>query len=278
MVKEWRNDIDRVSFYRDQVNNPNNISSWLPKIQASGFSIPETTILPMDDELEYLCSTDVYGDTNDAEAEEAYKQRTLEKIRNVGIPDGKELFVKAGAFSWRNIFFYPHVTEKQGIVSIPGKYACIFASAKSFNYPTGAELVIREFIHTGYDRPTILSGQKLNPEFRMIYDFDTHAILGLYPYFQEINYATFFPDMHQEHAPGWIDAVDGLGALREMKPELDEEFLRLKPDLEREALEKLKDVSMSDVWYIDFLHDGERFWLIDMSLLKTVTLYDPGIL
>ncbi|MCD8110416.1 MAG: hypothetical protein LUE14_10025 [Clostridiales bacterium] len=137
-------------------------------------------------------------------------------------------------------------------------------------------MAIREFIHTDYDRPTVLSGQKLNPELRMIYDFDTHSIIGTYPYFQEINFSPWLPHRREEYVPGWIDPVDGLYELHQSMPVLEEEFHQLKPVLEAEAETKLKTIPLSDTWYIDFLYDGHDFWLIDMSLLSSVTRYDRG--
>lgn len=48
--------------------------------------------------------------------------------------------------------------------------------------PLSTNLVFREFIETGYDRPSIYHGLKLNTEFRIFYDFDGHRFIQGFNY------------------------------------------------------------------------------------------------
>lgn len=227
--------------------NPNNMSYWLPKFHEKGFFIPDTEIIFLNVEwMDWLLS-DSYKPEKIAE----FSLWINKKLEEIGFNTNRELFIKTGNFSNKFCFSDCHIKNADNIGE---HFLNVFYGSMCVGCDISPEICVREFIHTSYERPTIYDGMKLNTEFRVFYDFDKQKIVDIFNYWDR---QTMQQHLHQPNElRRFNDSIDSI--------EKDFEFL--KDILSKQVEENIQSVSLTGIWSVDFMFDGEKFWLIDAAI------------
>ena len=246
---------DTTEYVRSLYNNQskNNLSYWYNKINTSLIT-PDTIIIPLSFERFYWLGNDRYEQDDIA----AFSHELIEYMHQHNFNTDRELFVKTGTFSNKFRFNHgPHVTDINNI----GTHAleCAYGGL-CVGCEFSREIVVREFIHTDYVRPSIYDGMKLNTEMRVFYDFDNNVVLGIFNYWDK---ETMIQHLHNDELSIFTSCID----------DIERDVQRLTPILLQEC-EKLKSVNLQNQWSIDFLWDGHQFYLIDMALAQNSYYFD----
>lgn len=226
--------------------NPNNMSYWLPKFQDKGFNIPETTIIPLTLEWMDWLFSDNYKPEKIAKFSEWIKEKLSEKEFDTD----RELFIKTGNFSNKFCFEDCHLKK---IDNIGQQFLNIFYASMCVGCDSSPEICVREFIRTSYDREKIYDGMKLNTEFRVFYDFEKKKIVGMFNYWdREV----------RNHLYNCYDII----RFDKSIDAIEKDFEFLKDILAKQVDGNIKEVELKGIWSIDFMFDGEKFWLIDAAI------------
>lgn len=235
-----------MEYYEKCKRNENNMSFWLPKIRDKGFNIPDTVIVDITpEELEWLQS-----DSYKKEDIEEFSQKLQKRIKETGFNTKRDLFIKTGTFSGKFCFKFCHLSDFKNIGQ---QFLDVFYSGMCVGCSSSPEVVVREFIHTASERGTIYEGMKLNTEFRCFYDFEKQCIMGIFNYWDT---KTMMDNLWKPE--------DREAFSKESKT-LEKEFEEKKEKLREHILANIGSVDMKGQWSIDFMADGEKFWLIDMA-------------
>lgn len=241
-------------FYENAKRNPNNMSNWLPKVQGKGFNIPETIIISIPMERFLWLTNDDYQ----PEAIRRFNDWLASEIRKTGFDTNRELFMKTGNFSDKFLFTNPYLKDMDNIGE---KFLHIIYDSMCVGCDPSPEAVVREFIQTSYERKSIYHGMKLNTEFRVFYDFTEKRLLKIFNYWDT---ETMLKGLYDE---------DDLKTFKQECGNIEKDFKKLCPSLEKEC-SVLSEVELSGIWSVDFLWDGEKFWLIDMAIGQQSAYYD----
>lgn len=248
---------DELHYSRDtycqSIKNPNEFAFWFPKIVSTGFRIPESKVIQLPLDLYYA----VYNE------EGAYSPKTTAALKAYisvmwPLSDGDldinaPLFFKQGTASGK--FTFGRSCIAHGLDDIVRKIRSTSYEALCCDKPQSAYLVFRELIRPGYDRPTIYGGMPLNTEFRVFYDFDSHAFINAFNYWGDHD------AMVERMDSGEAEVYESVF------PVLEAEYSTLLPRLMAECNEKLKDVVLRGKWSVDFMWTGSEFVLIDMATM-----------
>lgn len=233
--------------FEKEKKNKNNMSYWLGKVADTGFAIPETLIHPLPDEWSKWLVSDNYKPEKIAE----FNRYVEEIIKNSPLAGETELFMKTGNFSNKFLFHLAHLMD---FSAAGGSFLSILYDGLMLGCDYSPEIVLRKFIHTDYERPSIYQGMKLNTEFRVFYDFSAKKVLGVYNYWET---ETMLSHLNNEEHDIFESA----------KQSLEKDFQALKGRLQEECESCLpKANGLYDIWSVDFLWDGNKFWLIDMAI------------
>ncbi|MCH5166874.1 MAG: hypothetical protein J1F35_03190 [Erysipelotrichales bacterium] len=236
------------------ISEENDLSFWYPRTQGIGFKSPKTIITSLTEEETTLCKT--------GNAEDLDFDSIVSRIYglNPGLYLYSDLFLRLGITSNKFNFATCHLNNIDELREKLIKYFddLVFR----LEWVTEINLIIREYIKTTYQRPTIYRGMPLNTEFRVFYDFDTQTILGIYNYWDK---NTMVDNLRNK---------DELLTFVSVADEIDSEVSKLKPQLYEEVSKKMPSVTLEGKWSIDFLYDGENFVLIDMAHAECSYYYE----
>lgn len=237
--------------------NKNDMSYYLPNVSKCGFNIPKTTIFKINDEWFSWLQSDHY--TNDKIKE--FNDYLLSMLNNSDMCDLDRYFIKTGNFS--NKFDFDESCLLIDKKDIGKHFLNIFYASMLVGCDSSKEIVIREFIETNYKRKYIYNGMKLNTEFRVFYDFKHNELLGIYNYWDSNTMKTHL-------------RADELKSYEAEENNITSDYNELKSKLEKYLLNKcrLDKSDLDETWSIDFLWDGEKFWMIDMALAKNSYYYN----
>lgn len=244
--------------YNNSKESPNNLSFWYPKIVDKGFKTPETLIIPLSFEDWVWLQCDKYED----ERIQKFTDFINDKIKEAGFNTDRELFMKTGNFSGKFCFKHPYLKNSKDIENIGEHFLDLAYNGLCVGCPLSPEIVIREFIHTAYNRGTINDGMKLNDEFRIFVDFDVGKIIKCVPYWER---DTMEKNLFREEDKNAFLAEVG---------NLEEDYDYLLPILKEKVnifIPKVTD--LSGKWSVDFMWDGQYFWLIDMAKAENSYYY-----
>lgn len=227
--------------------SPNTMSHWLPRFEGKGFNIPETVIIPLTvDWLDWL-----FSDNYKPEKIKEFTDWINGKLAETSFNTDRELFVKTGNFSNKFVFKFPHLKRTDNIGE---QFLDVFYGGMCVGCEECPEICIREFIHTTYERKSIYYGMKLNTEFRVLYDFDRKEIAGIFNYWdRKTMQENLYDKQDLENFNACIDDIES-------------DFEYLKPILADIIAENMKSVELSGIWSVDFMWDGQKFWLIDAGI------------
>lgn len=162
-----------------------------------------------------------------------------------------------------------------------GNYRCVGQHVLDLCYgsmlvgcPLSKDIIVREFVKTSYERPSIYDGMKLNTEFRLFYDFDTKQVITTVNYW---DYDTMVSNLHDGVQLGpdgesyCYDKTTFLSCGKEIEADFDEK----RSELEKLAAAFLKNVAgLFGKWSVDFMWDGTDYVLIDMAKAESSAYYD----
>lgn len=247
--------MDDMGCYHEMKLNKNNMSYWLPKIQGKGFNIPETVIVPISEKEFTWLRSDQY----ETEKIEEFSREIQKRILETGFNTDREMFIKTGNFSNKFVFRFPYLKD---ITKIGQQFLNVMYGGLCCGCEPSPELVVREFIHTSYLRKSIYYGMKLNTEFRCFYDFDSKKLLDIFNYWDTKTMINILYESEDKEA--FLSECENI--------EFDFEYL--KPVLREYISGKMNSIELDGIWSVDFMWDGEKFWLIDMALGKNSFYFD----
>ncbi len=243
--------------YKEEQENPNAMSKWLPYFIDKGFNIPKTIIHEFPEEWFSWLNSDNYSEEKIKEFNAYMKKLVLESREDFisnALNNGKPLFMKTGSFSDKFRFSGCKVLSTEALGE---QFLNIFYSAMMVSCPPTTEVVIREFIDTKSDRKYIYDGMKLNTEYRIFYDFDKKQIVGVFNYWDRkvLSEALENPySMDDYHT--FVSEIDNI----------EKEYEEQRDSLIAQCNQILPNVQLKGIWSIDFMFDGDKFWLIDAAL------------
>lgn len=228
-------------------------SYWYPKVKDCGIKIADSKIIQVPQEV----------------------QRAF-YMSDSGLP--KEEWTKL-----IKVFFeskvYPEMTGKFSICSnknstFSNKFNYVSCVSNEFNILShmldinysalllGAggldEIVLREWIPTdARDIPTIYNGMPLRPEFRIMYDFDTHSIISTHNYWD-------WEYCHDSIVRNVTDKI----VYESYYEKLNIIYLHFKEHVETLIKNNMPNVKeLNGKWSIDIMYDElhNDFWLIDLA-------------
>lgn len=241
------NNDEKEQILKNLLSNPNSMSYWLPKLQNKGFNIPETIIIPLTVEwLDWLFSDNYMPDKI-----QEFTDWINERLKEDGFNTDRELFAKTGNFSNKFVFNFPYLKNNR---KIGEQFLNVFYGGMCVGCETCPEICIREFVHTSYERKSIYCGMKLNTEFRVFYDFEKRKIVEIFNYWDRKTMQENLYD--KDDLQNFNDTID----------DIENDFEYLKPILFELVEKNIKQVELNGVWSIDFMWDGQKFWLIDAAI------------
>lgn len=170
--------------------------------------------------------------------------------------------MKSGQFSNKFQFRFAHL--QNGVQDDIGeRYLNIVYAGMCCGCPLSKDIILREFIHTEYDRPCIYEGMKLNTEFRVFYDFAQDKVMGTVNYW---DYDTMARNIYDKSDRERFLAVGR---------KIEEEYESLKGELEDICKDVLPAaIGMKGQWSVDFMWTGTAYALIDMAVAQDSFYYD----
>lgn len=235
----------------------NDMSYYLTRLEGCKFNIPFTSTIQLNDHWYEWLKSDNYK----PEDIDKFDQYLKEGVEGTELKEHDKIFVKTGVFSGKFDFNNRCLVHKGD--NLGEHFLNIFYDALIVSTAPSREVVFREFIETDNDRPTIYNGMKLNTEFRVFLDFDHNRILGVFNYWDS---KTMLRNLRGKD----------LETFESVYKDIEEEYDGLVPELINHIkndcdTEKSK---LEGTWSIDFLWDGNKFWMIDMALAKQSYYYD----
>lgn len=236
------------------MSKENDLSFWYPRTTGVGLKLPKTIITGLTNEEVKLCKS---GRANELD---------FDKITshiyglNPGLDLDNELFLRLGITSNKFNFSSCHL---RSIRELREKVLTYFNDIYyRLEWVSEINIIIREYIKTKYERPTIYNGMPLNTEFRVFYDFNTQTVLGIYNYWDK---NTMIDNLrNREDLLTFISVADTI----------EQEVSKLSPLLSDEVSKKMPSIPLDGRWSIDFLYDGNNFVLIDMAHAECSYYYE----
>ncbi len=168
-----RQDIFCYMFQRlDQ--NPNNFHNWFPKIKDCGISVPNSTIIPVPENVMKAFSMEKMEEN----------QTLIEKwVKSMVMPVFQKHTNRFGVFM-KNGTFSNKFDARDCILPLSSTSGSIAKHIMNINYMSlmcgaggNTEIVLRNMIPwDSYRIATIYNGLPFRPEFRIFYDFDNHEL------------------------------------------------------------------------------------------------------
>lgn len=245
------------SNYQLAGENPENMSYWLPKIQASTsktesqLQIPETKIIHLDFETWKWLRSDQYAE----EQIQAFNNELVDKLDH--FLEGETLFMKTGVFSDK--FVFSHATIKDR-TKIGQQFKDMYYNSMLLGADQTNEAVFRKMIEDTEGRRQIYEGMPLHTEFRVFYDYDEKKIVGVSNYW------------HPEIMERYLSGKDLINFSKEREQILSD-FEQYKEFVMGEVHLFMKGCSdLTGKWSVDVMKNGEDFWLIDMARMERSAL------
>lgn len=245
-------DFDKLllDMYNDNKQDKNNISYWFNEINKlkNKFIIPNTIIINIPLNIYKILLEDVWQDED---------IKTIDKfLSGIEYLPLKKYFIKSGNFSGK--FDFDNCCKCIDIKNLKLNLKHIYYNSMLVDCPISPEFVIREFIETDNNRPSIYNGLKLNTEFRVFYNFDKHQIIDIINYWDKetmLNALQVFPE--------------DLETFKSIMDDIENEFNQERSFLYEQCQKYLSEIYIPGSWSIDFMLVKEHtFALIDMALAE----------
>ena len=236
------------NYYRNSIDN---VSHWYPKIKDCGVNVPNTIIFKLSNfMIKWLLPDDKQKSLN--RIIRYTKRHVIKELRQNGM---SFLYIKDGTTYDRLHFGFVIASDTFDIAM---KIFNTFWFDKEHNHQGITELVISDFIGLdSYVNNNFCFTNKLplRPSFKVLYDFDTNEIVGIYnPWVKEF-------------VSNEIKNVNNNIVYEEAYPYLEGIYSNYKDDVRKELIEKLKDVNLYGRWLINVLYneDDGKLWITKMK-------------
>lgn len=272
-------DIDDVSYYII-TRNRNSMGHWLPKlIEASSnqyhFKIPKTTIVQLPIPLLQLTKLE-YESIN--KTTRKILNTWVKRVFNLNVGD---YFIKTGTYSYKFDFRNVRVRDLKEIEEIGEYLLYIHGYANQMAGPlyspciygmsTTHEWVVRDFIESKEDVPTIYNGLPLHVEYRVFIDCDTKEVLSIHPYWDPEGMKKHF----SKYAKGGnINHIHDYVVFKSHEDRMKQKFNREKDNIVKHLQPIVDKLDLTGQWSLDIMDDGESLWLIDMAVAEQSTFYE----
>lgn len=264
-IKAEYDKLQRVR-YEERKTDLCEFSNWFEVAKTWGFRVPETVYFKIDFDRWNWLHSDNYSKEEinkfDREIRDAVKDFNLDR----------KLFIKSGLFS--NKFVFDFCKVENGLKENLGeKMLNINYGAMCVGCNISDTVVIREFIETSYERPTIYFGMKLNTEFRVFYDFDKNDVILVVNYWSNDKMLGSLTDHTYTDADGNVGICYDRTEYMKVSEEIENDYQSLKGKL----IEEIRDKKISGLhgkWSIDFMWTGSEFVLIDMAVAEKSAYYN----
>lgn len=246
--------------YQSCFSNPNEFAVWFPKIKDirnKKILIPESCIIPIS--FDWFCwlGSDDYKEDQRKEFTSYIKGELAKR----DFRTDRELFLKTGLFSNKFVFRNAHL--KSGVQDdIGNRYLDIAYLGMCVGCSLSKDLILREFIHTTYERPSIYEGMKLNTEFRVFYSFDRKEVEKIVNYW---DYDTMTKNLYEKEDKETFARIG---------KEIESEYQERAAEVAELCKDILTDIDLSGTWSVDFMWTGKQYALIDMALAKDSYYYE----
>ncbi|WP_121616625.1 hypothetical protein [Virgibacillus halodenitrificans] len=245
--------------YQLSGQNPENMSYWLPKIQASTskkesqLQIPKTKIIPLDFETWKWLRSGNYTE----EKISLFNDKLVKKLD--GFLENEILFMKTGVFSDK--FVFSHTTIKDR-TKIGVQFLDMYYNSMLLGADQTSEAIFRQMIEDKEGRKQIYEGMPLHTEFRIFYDFDERNVVGISNYWH--------PELMQKYLSG----KDLIYYVKEREL-LIADFDKYKEKIMEEVHLFMKGCSeLTGKWSVDVMKNGNDLWLIDMARMERSALIE----
>lgn len=273
-------DIDDIT-YELLSNNRNSMGHWLPQLieackNQTFFKIPRTTIAKLPPTLLQLTKLE-YNSIN--QTTRKILNKWTEKAFN--LVDSGDYFIKTGVYSFKFDFRNVRVKDSKEIKEL-GEYLLYIHSYANqcagplfnpciYGMSTTNEWVVREFIESKEEAPTIYNGLPLHVEYRAFIDCDTHEILSIHPYWD--------PDGMKEHFSkyaknGNINHIHDYVVFKSYEDKMIKKYSNNKDEVVKHLQPIVDKLNLTGQWSLDIMDDGEKYWLIDMAVAEQSTFYE----
>lgn len=237
----------------------NDMSYYLPKMQNCNLNIPYTAIFKLTDRWYKWVQSDHYEEADIKKFDKYLKNL----IKKAGLENEEKLFIKTGVYSGK-FNFNERCLYKKGD-NLGEHVLNLFYDQMLYDIEPSRDVVIRKFIETEYDRPTIYNGMKLNTEFRIFFDFANRRFLGCFNYWDT---KVMLNNLRNKDKDDFFSAYKSI----------ENDFGKLESKLIKHLQDaELNKADLKETWSIDFLWDGKKFWMIDMALAKNSYYYDKVV-
>jgi len=247
----------RQDIHKEDQENFENMSYWLPKIQSSLtkensiLKIPKTKIIPLDFEMWKWLRSDKYTPEKILELN-SYLVNSLDNFL-----ENETLFIKTGTFSNKFKFSDTVVTDRN---KIGEQLLNIYYSSMLVGADNSSEVVVREMIIDKENRLCIYTGMPLHTEFRIFYDFDTKEVVGVANYWH--------PDVMEKGLRN-----EDLLTYNLEKVNIVSDFNHYKLKIAEEVRFFMEGViGLNGKWSVDVMKNDTDFWLIDMARMERSAL------
>lgn len=247
----------RMESYHRTKETPENMSLWLPLIEASTtkehsiLKTPETKIIQLDFNWWHWLRSDGYSEEKIKEFNDYLNEQLDDFLIN------ETLFMKTGIFSNKFEFDMTTINDRS---LIGRKLLDMFYTSMFLGADNTGEVVFRQMIADKENRLKIYGGMPLHTEYRVFYDFDTKKVVGAANYW------------HPDIMTGKLKDQDALNYGLE-EPILIEDFNQYKSMVASEVELFMKGCSgLSGKWSIDVMKNEDEFWLIDMARMERSAL------
>ncbi len=260
-VSEEEREARRKRSFNMTKENPENMSYWLPKIEASTtrkdsiLQVPETKVVQLDFPTWDWLTSDNYTE----ESISSFNEFLLQQLS--GFLDDKKLFMKSGVFSDKFCFFKTIIDADRN-TNVGANFLDIYYNSMILGASNTSEVVFREFIDTKEYRFNIYHGMPLHTEFRVFYDFDEKKAVGVANYW------------HPEYMEKSLRMADFL-IYQASKDEIISEYNNEKKNVISQV-EIFMDgcEGLTGSWSIDVMKNGDDYWIIDMARMEVSALVD----
>ena len=140
-----------------------------------------------------------------------------------------------------------------------------------YGMSTTTEWVVREFIESKEDAPTIYNGLPLHVEYRLFIDCDTHEVLSIHTYWDPEGMKNHF----KKYAKGGnINHIHDYVVFKSYEDKMIKKYESTKDAIVQHIQPIVDKLDLTGQWSIDIMDDGEKLWIIDMAVAEQSTFYE----
>lgn len=259
LVENQKSQDDDARRLFEEVNaDPNNFKFWASALNPL-FKSPASYEVPLTLEWFTWLISDSYTD----EMIVKFGQYLIDKLRKSLLFQKSPLFLKGQTFSNKYTFSNCVIQDPNNALDVGSKALNIFYTGLCGDRIESG-FVFREFIDPNNALEAIYDGMPLHTEFRVFYNFDTHRIIRVFPYWD----AETMKEALAKRAPNDYDSF--VSAV----PRLEKDFIQNQQRVQKCVEDTLQNHEMkvpytgfANIWSLDFMLSlSGDIWFIDAAV------------